>query len=283
MDRKRSHQSEKNGVLVKKAKKNESVSILKFFKMIEPQPDACTTLLNHDMKKHILYHDGKFRILYEHAGYKTVGGIIPFIRSKFYPYYEHYAGWTPKEFASSLSLGERVHRHIHHIYTCDVTGKCDCEKKTNIKKINGLARIAQRFLCDFEITPRGTEIPIVSLKAGKCTKIDMIGERWSGKENKISVLISWKTGYCSDYDKNKKGTMMRQPLEDYISTPQHHNHIQSIIEYKIVEEEYGIKFDQYIIVYLGHKGKNTYDNEYLKDQDLFKKMSGKIYDVFCAN
>jgi hypothetical protein len=152
-----------------------------------------------------------------------------------------------------------------------------------MKRINGLARVAQRFLNEFNITPRGTEIKIASLKANKCTKLDMIGERWADTENKMSVIISWKTGYCSDYDQNKKGIKLCDPLGEYLSTPQHHNQIQSIVEYKILEEEYGIKFDEYITVYLGHRGKGTFDFEYLREQDIFKKMSTSTYDAFCQS
>lgn len=263
-----------------KVPKVENVSILKYFKLNDSNSTACKQLLAHKLGKKILFHGGKFRMLSEEDGYSLVGGITYTIKRRFYPDYQPPTGRSPRQFASSISLGERVHRQIHHIYTCDALGKCNCEKRTSSKRPNRLVRVAQSFLSGFDIKPVATEVSIASIRAQKCTKLDMIGERWSESENKMSVVISWKTGYCSDYNKNRDGLMLQPPLEKYESTPQHHNQIQSIIEYKIIEREYGIKFDEYIIVYLGHKGDDTFDFEYLREQDLFKEKADAIYQAF---
>ena len=251
--------------------------MLKYVQLDGPSEDAFKQLSDHPLTARVSFDGEKFWV----DGKNVQQGLTDNLKKRFYSNYKAPTGWAPYEFTSNKELGEKVHKQLHCIYTCSTRGFCTCLKRTNPKKLHPLAKTAKLFLEKNDLTPMATEFSIYSPSIGMCTALDMVayGHRYTLHQR--SVIISWKTGYHADYDQDKSGQFLDQPLDKYASSPQHHNKLQSIMEYKILEKDYGIKFDCYITVYLGHKGKFTYTPEHLKEQSLYKCKGNEIYSLMC--
>jgi len=267
--------------MIKKEKKTTNQDITKYIVFSNSEPDACNKLVEHEKSKKVFFDETHFIVIESSVKIQKIG-LTRLIKQLFFSGYTAPKSWKTEEFdfGSSLEIGVRVHRQLHHIFTCEKLQQCDCKTKTHASRLNKKTLAAKKFLQDYEIVCEQTEIPIVSTAADCCTSLDMIGTKFKNTKNARSVIISWKTGYCIDYDKNPSEEGLSHPFEKYQSTPQHHNQIQAILEYKILREEYNIKFDDYYIVYLRHSKNEEYHVERLQDQELYIKENSSIYKYF---
>lgn len=245
-------------------------------------PDACQQLFQHPFQKQVLF-DGTcflFQSPLDQKWHKWPG-ITGCIEKKFFFDYRAPTGHelASHKTSSTKDEGDRIHRQIHHVYTCIPREECQCTKRVHLSRLSSRTKSAIKFIKDFDVEPNATEYTIISPASHTGTRLDMIGKRFSGQSNQLSVIVSWKTGYAIDYDKNPLHQKMHGGLEEYESTPQHHNQLQSIIEYQMLKQDYGIQFDEYIIVYLDKDVK--YRVEYLKDSALFRDKDG-IFQYYCT-
>ena len=245
--------------------------------------NAVESLLNHEWTKQLKYDGVSF--VWNREGDQPIRmkGITMLTKSRFYPYYSPIRN---KKGVSSKQTGTRVHRQIYHMIECVKKRKGECICVGVKTSANRLHRWTQQALDQFstlEIEPDACEIPIMCLHANKCTAIDVIGTMCRGKPSEKSVHISIKTGYQKDYDTNSQSSRMREPLGKVLSSPQNHNLLQLLIEKMILEKEYQIIFDEYIIIYLGHYDFDKPRVEYLKESIWCKntEISSRVYDEFC--
>lgn len=259
-------------------------SMLKFFSSSDSNPKSSKELIRHSNGDSVVFVEDHFCVLDSEKKLVTWCGLTDVIKDIFFRDYSTPNNqWKRKRFVrSGKEIGTRVHRQIHHMHTCIPKENCNCITKTSPKRLNSKTRMAMKFLKDYEITCDATEFSIISRASKCCTNVDMIGRRWVGTPQEKSVLISWKTGYQMDYDKNKKGQMLSEPLENYSSSPKHHNQLQAILEYEIISREYELNFDDYFVVYLEHKSKDTYEVEHLRAQELYSREKDSIYTHFCS-
>jgi len=251
-------------------------SLLKYANPTKPFVNAVKNLYSHKLSKSLTSLDGK--ICYTNTvGKRYYPGITRTIKKKYFADFKYPTRRTRVKASSSISTGTRVHRQIHHIYSCLKKKTCDCKTKTNLKRLHACTKAVQEFLLDMEIVPDSTEYPIVSPTLKLATSLDMIGTRWPNTQNARSVIISLKTGYSAGYDANSSGQKLSKPLETYESTSQHHNQLQAIVEYEILANDYGIEFDDYYIVYLKQTKDAAYNVEVLKSSTLFRIEKERIY------
>jgi hypothetical protein len=153
---------------------------------------------------------------------------------------------------SSIQNGNRIHRLLYHEYHCTKSEYCDCGI-AQPNRNNSFVKNAKKIIESENITIIECEIPIVSENAQTATALDMIGYSNKGKANEKSVIISIKTGYEIGYEKDSKGWMMQGPFKDIKSNSKQHNQLQGFAEYNILKKDYGLTFDEYIILYLARE------------------------------
>lgn len=238
----------------------------------EGYPKLVQSLLEHKRTRGIT-REGH---AYVYRGRK-MGGLTRRMRSRFFPHYKgiekHRTG------RSGRQNGTRVHRQIYHMIECvrRKDGKCDCKIKTNPKRLNALTRQAMSKMKELGIEPVASEVNILCRKAGIGTSLDVIGVRWS----KRSAIVSIKTGYICGHDRDLTGQSMLKPLDAISCSEQNQNCLQGMLESVILEKEYGMPFDDYIIIYLGHGEKGEASVEYLPRWCLDGEARTRVYERFC--
>lgn len=254
----------------------ESSSLDRYFKK-PTTVDHVTALLN-DERTHNIRQEGNTFIVYEK---ERMGGFTRPMRKKFFPDYEEVK--KRRSTRSGKKTGERVHRQVYHMIECvgRKGGNCDCTVKTNPKKLNKWTVQCLDKLKSLEITPAAAEVPIFSKRGRRCTKLDLVGWRWKGKPQQRSLVISLKTGYSSCYDVDRLGQRMKPPLDDIPSIPKNHNQLQGLLEYATLDEEYKLRFDDYLILYLGHGDDGKVKTEYLDDWCMSESTRRDAYSEFC--
>lgn len=208
-------------------------------------------------------------------------GITRSIKECFFPDYEFPVHRRGK---SSKKIGEKVHRQICHQVECIERrlGECVCiGGPPNYRKVHPWAQQAFDCMRQMNIEPMACEIPILSQRAQRCTRIDAIGIRRLGEPSQSTVHISFKTGYDVSYDVNSLGQKMKSPLNNIISSPKNHNKLQLLIEKMILKVEYGIEFDEHIIMYLGHGEMAKPHVEGLDGLVTKAQDERNVYDEFC--
>ena len=210
-------------------------------------------LVDHPRTKKIRFDRKKKKFVYDG---RLVDGITRPIKDTFF---SDYAGIEKRRNGrSSVQVGTRVHRQIHHMIRCEGlwnghSKTCDCEIKTNPKRLHKYTNKLMDTLRDLDLTPFASEIPVFSSIANVCTQLDMVCYRWwKDPDRRRSVVISLKTGYASGHDRTPSGETMRGPLARVESCPKNHNQVQGACERFILKDEYDIPFDDYFIIYLGH-------------------------------
>lgn len=68
------------------------------------------------------------------------------------------------------------------------------------------------------------------------------------RKSGASVLISIKTGYEGVLDRANIGRL-EKPFEDWVDNPRSHHRLQLLVEYLICRHEYGVRFDEALIIY----------------------------------
>lgn len=245
----------------------ESSSILKY---IEPKKKlvTCDSLLKHPLRQECHQIDKK-KGFYWKKGNMTFSGITKKLKRSFYPDFKYNSKKKPRKgTCSSISIGTRVHEEICHIVNCEKTGICECEKSKK-KKLHNFTKKAIKKFKELEITLEEAEVTIFSplIKVG--TRIDLIGSRWKGTDKERMVAISLKTGYPGKYKKPKK---MLAPLDSLDSIPHNHNQLQGMTEHIILEKEYQINLDDYIIMYLGKDEPIVQPLEKWCKDEIFRKI-----------
>lgn len=150
---------------------------------------------------------------------------------------------------SSIVTGNRVHRLLYHQYHCKKSECCDCGLIQPNRK-NEFVENAKRILAEEKIDIEDCEVPVLYEKAMIGTCLDMIGYISKGTKGQKSLIVSIKTGYGSGYDRDSEGWNMQFPFTDVKSSSKEHNQLQGFAEYTILQKDYGLKFDEYRILYL---------------------------------
>lgn len=243
--------------------------------------EAVGQLENHWITRQLKREDNTF-IWKTGCETHMMGGLTKLIRRKFYPDSISFKKSKRKSGGiggNGKSNGTRVHRQIYHMVVCLGKRNCDCEIKTNPKRLNILTTQAFSVFKNLEFTPLNAEIIILS-KIGKfCTQLDVIGNRFHGTPKQRSTIISIKTGYSTEYDKCKGNSRMNAPLDFLLSTARNHNQLQGMLERYILRHEYGITFDDYFIVYLGHSQTGEPHVEELDKWCLSDDICKQVYDA----
>jgi hypothetical protein len=126
-----------------------------------------------------------------------------------------------------------------------------------------MTKQALSLLESLEITIEDAEIPIVSFEAGICTWIDQIGYRWKGTPSQRSVMIEIKTGYSGATDLTKDSIRY-----------------QICAEAVVLKKEYGIRFDDYLVLYLGQKDGSK---AFMTPVDINNPLMECVYEELCAH
>ncbi len=212
-----------------------------------PRTDACTRLLRHPMtKKCIMSSDGPVKWFGIDQKIKSYQGVTNSLREAMYPLFvqdkRFYYG------SSSSALGDKIHSQIYHVVECKES--CTCPKK--FKVLHEWTKKAFECLISEKISPEACEVPIVSERAMKATRVDMIATRNKGHPtNERSVLVSVKTRHRGlMYDLEDPTTMLEAPFEDVYSNPKNHDQLQLCCEASILKHEYGIVFDEFVVLYV---------------------------------
>lgn len=231
------------------------------------------TLLNHE-RTAMISKDGNAYV-YKNKKYK---GFTRLLKAQFYPHYDGVK--RRRNGRSSRKNGTMVHRQLYHMIECmrRKKGLCDCKIKTNPKRLNKYTNQALSKMTELGITPKASEVHILNKLASRCTSLDIIGTRWG----KRSVIISIKTGYACGYEKNLTNQCMKLPLEEIPCTEQNQNLLQSMLETITLEKEYKLKFDDYILIYLGQGPKGEAQEEYLPQWCLNSDLREKVYQTFAG-
>jgi hypothetical protein len=112
--------------------------------------------------------------------------------------------------------------------------------------MNKHSRALLAVLTRLRIKPYRCEVPIVSQLWQVGTRIDLIGVKHDGR----SVLVSIKTGYDRHFNRRRdKSATLRTPLQEWPDTPLSHHRAQLLAEYLICKHEYGVVFDECLILY----------------------------------
>lgn len=244
---------------------------------------ACRELARHP-RTEACSSDPEGPVRWKGRGYR---GITRPLRSLFYP---DYVGVVKHRHGrSSVDVGTRVHRHIYHKVEC--LGKCDCKKRHKpaclkrckcSKRPRGThpyAKQAFAKLRELEMVPVACEVPIVSPGSNVATRLDMICVRFSGPRAR-SAIVSVKTGYpAGSYDANPLGQRLASPFGSVLSTPKNHNQLQGTCELAILERDYGIRFDDYVLLYLGHDEKGRAKAEHLEPWARTEKARNAVLDA----
>lgn len=243
--------------------------------------DAIFELRNHRLTPQLSREDNTF-VWTVYGQKRMMGGLTKLIRRRFYPdapeFKKKKHNNNRRIIASrGKTTGTRVHRQIYHMIVCVKLKSCDCKIKTNPKKLNVLTKQAFQVFKQLEFTPLDAEVMILSETARFCTQLDVIGYKWYGTSKQRSVIISIKTGYSDNFDKSKGNKMMLEPLNSLLSTAQNHNQLQGMLERYILKKEYGVHFDDYYIIYLGHKKDGSAHIETLAPWCTSEDMCEKVY------
>jgi hypothetical protein len=245
--------------------------------------NAVQELLTHPLTKEIELGEHTFTWKQPGQEPKQMFGVTKPLAKKFYPDYDAPCS-SSYSTASGKETGTRVHRQIFHMVECVKrrSGACICKgTRTHQSRLHRWTKQALDEFKRLDITPEAAEIPILSKTAEHCTAIDVIGTRYKGTPREKTVHLSMKTGYKVGYDDNKTKKKMHVPLNETISAPKYHNMLQILIEKMILEVEYGIVFDEHIIVYLGKGEFDTPEIDYLDGFCESRADALKIYDAFC--
>lgn len=210
---------------------------------------------------------------------RRCGGLLRFLQARLYPNYQ--PPERRRNERSSRSQGERIHRHLAHAVNCSADGQCSCQVKrpvcTNV--MNKHARSLLTQLETLKITPVRCEVPIVSPQWNVGTRIDLIGKH----ENGEWVLISIKTGYERHFNRRRTvGAQLCAPLSEWPDTPLSHHRAQLLAEYLICKHEYGVVFDQCLILYAAKSSRKragqTSDNNqvHVATIDNLSRLSTRI-------
>lgn len=213
----------------------------------------------------------------QHLVKKRYPGLSKLLKKRFYPHYQ-----PPKmrrNEASSKKLGTLIHRHIMHIVHCIPQKQCVCDVKTSVKRINKHAKNILEFFTKQGIKLKEAEIPIVSKRGKFGTRIDLVGIRNENTQYEELTLISIKTGYKKHFSRKlPSGRTMEKPFEMMDDIPLNHHKLQVMTEFMVCHHEYGVTFDEALIVY-GAKAKNKDDNKseelvhiILNQRDLMKDV-----------
>lgn len=210
---------------------------------------------------------------------KKMPGLTRRMKKTFFPHYEGVR--RHRSSRSGRDTGTRVHRQLYHVIDCigRKKGVCDCTIKTNLNRLHKYTKQALAKMKELGIEPKASEVHILCKRAGVGTSLDIIGTRWG----KRSVIISIKTGYACGYDKNLDGQMMKSPLRDIECTLKQQNQLQGMLEITDVQIEYGLEFDDYVILYLGHGESGEAQEEYLERWCNDPQRRKSVYDAFTRN
>ena len=231
----------------------ESIHMYFAKKKTVPSENHVESLLSHPRTSKIRFDRKKKKFVYDG---RMVDGLTRPIRNAFFP--DYYGIKRRRNGRSSVEVGTRVHRQIHHVIRCegrwnDSPRTCDCEIKTNPRRLHKYTKKLLATLDLLNLTPFASEVPVFSSIANACTQLDVVCYRWrKDPDKRRSVVISLKTGYASGHDRSPSGETMRGALSGVESCPKNHNQVQGACERFLLKEEYGIEFDDYFIVYLGH-------------------------------
>lgn len=175
------------------------------------------------------------------------GGVIKFLQQRLYPMYQPPIRRRYEQ--SSRVQGLRVHRHLSHAINCVADGHCSCEGRKRPVTSTVMNKHTRSLLTTLErlrITAHRCEVPIVSQQWQVGTRIDLIGIKQDGR----SVLVSIKTGYDRHFNRrHDKTANLQAPLHEWPDTPLSHHRAQLLAEYLICKHEYGIVFDECVILY----------------------------------
>ena len=252
-------------------------SILNYIQTEKKTLNPIQRLMSDDRTQKIHHNGSKF--IYSSEQTKMTG-ITRMLKKIFYSNYKPIKSKRSKR--SNIDIGNKVHRQIYHMVHClQNQNKCNCTIRTSCKKLHKYTLQALQVFKDLEFTCKASEVPIISEENKICTQIDLLGYRWYEQKNERSVHISIKTGYGPNYDINRLEQYLSSPLQEVLSTPRNHNRLQLLCERLILEKEYNIYFDDYIIIYLGQGITQTLTK--IDDLDEWticksKKNRGKMWE-----
>jgi hypothetical protein len=206
----------------------------------------------------------------------TYPGLISTIRKKFYPGYEKVERHSG---TSSIDTGIRVHRQLYHSIEC--TKQCNCQVKTNMKRLNAMTLNALRKFEELHFTPVAAEVPILCKVWNVGTRLDVVGYLWKGTPRQTSCVVSIKTGYSSGRNRSR-GDYLMKPLDRVKSNEQNHNQLQSLCEHCILRFEYELIFKRYFIIYL-HKEYEQVEVEEPAEWWGDNKMKRSVFDHLSIN
>jgi hypothetical protein len=227
----------------------KSTNILKYAKRKGSSPRS-SALLEHPIRENCEEIDGNrgFHLKNENL---TFPGVTRRIKEVFYPGFKHIdknKKRPRKGTCSSISIGNRVHSELFHITNCK--DKCLCKEPPK-KRLHRFTKKAIDKFKEMEITIEESEVMIVSRGMRLGTRLDLVGTMFKGQENESMVVVSIKTGIPGTYRNPQK---MNAPLDFLGSEPRNHNQLQGMIEHIILDRDYGIDVQEYLIMYLGKDG-----------------------------
>lgn len=242
----------------------------------KPDKDAVTELLKHPKTSVIRQHERSKKFIYRG---KVYNGLMSTIKKKFLVpslYEAMYKNNKQRKTASTLEIGKRVHRQIHHMVMCKDT--CDCETRTIPSRLNKWTKAFFAWCESQKIVPVATEVPIVCEKRGFATRIDFMGKQ----DGTLTVKISLKTGHdYATFDSSIH--RLNSPYDKIPATYRVLNQIQSLYEDTVLYQDYGLRFDKSYVVYVGINNSPTGDEIYvdtefpqgmnIKDEKLLEFMN----------
>ena len=209
-------------------------------------PTKCSsleTLMSHPRNKDYTF-DPTTKTFVNRRTKTRWGGSLKRLCRKFYP------GYVAPERAfngsSSKELGKKIHRHVQHQVNCKNTPqRCSCDVKTC--RLNARARALLTMLDkqeDIELVR--AEVPVVSEQGQFGTLLDLVGVR---RKSGATVLISIKTGYRGAHCDRQVIARMEAPFDQWSDCPSNHHRLQLLVEYLICQHEYGMQFDEALLIY----------------------------------
>lgn len=208
--------------------------------LVRKQSSSLETLLSHPRNKD--YAFDQVSKTFVHVKKKTRwGGSLKRLCRKFYPDYQ--APERAFNGSSSKELGKKIHRHVQHRVNCK-DKPCSCDVKTH--RLNKRAAALLTMLDKQEdIELRRAEVPVVSERGQFGTLLDLVGVR---RKSGATVLISIKTGYRGAHCDREVLARMAAPFEAWSDCPANHHRLQLLVEYLICRHEYGMQFDEALII-----------------------------------